>query len=388
MRVPVLLFVLAFAFPAGSATIDFSSTSAMQSTCAQVRQQKPEQPRHDDEKVAYVICSGVDLLTDTWRWTIRQLPTLQLESSNFRQQVRTRLEQILGKVKVARQILDTVHAAKPLFIIRPGEWVLDLDGDGTITPFEKHFFWVARRGNDQIAAFNGFNGQASYYEKNFVRPVIKLDQSDVYWANAYLNFAEAALNLILAYDFDPARKERFYLRDVNRVKNIAYPRLLEGLEASRKLRRSLLAETDDNLEWIANPRQVSSAFPLILDAQAFITWGALLEHMDKLVRGKTLLGGGVAGSKPGEARRWRGVDLTWGLCKPGEGINVGELFAVPLQHPGNAGELAARCVTPTKAVPLTGLAKLLEESLKRNAGRAPESAAGEWVVLRYLYWVN
>lgn len=380
--------MIVISLPAGAVVIDFSSASAMQSTCAQARKQDPAQLRLDDEKVAYVICSGVDLLTDTWRWTIRQLPTLQLESSNFRQQVRARLEQILGKLKVARQILDTVRTTKPLFIIRPGEWVIDLDGDGTITPFEKHFFWVARRGNDQIAAFSGFNVQASYYEKNYLRPVIKLDQSDVYWAVAYLHFAEAALNLILAHDFDPARRDSIYLRDANRVKNMAYPRLLEGIEASRKLRRSLLAETDDDLEWIANPKQLSSTFPLILDAQAFVTWGALLEHLDKLVRGKTLLGGGAAASTPGDARRWRGVDLTWGLCKPGEGINVGALFARPLQHPRNTGELAARCVKPTKAVPLTGLAKLLEESLKRNAGRAPDSVAGEWTVLRYLYWVN
>ena len=360
----------------------------MQATCSQARKQKPEQLRNDNEKVAYVICSGVDLVTDTWRWTIRQLPTLQLDSRNFRQQVRDKLEEILGKLKAARQILETVRTTKPLFVVKPGEWVPDLNGDGTITPFEKHFFWVARRGNDQIPAFSGINSPASYYEKNFIRPVIKLDQSDVYWALAYLNFAESALNLVLAYDFDPARKDRVHLRDANRVKNIAYPRLLDGIAASRKLRHSLQAETDDDMEWIGNPKQASSIFPLILDAQTFATWGLLLDHMDKLVRGKTLLGGTARGSAPDAVPGWRSVDLTWGTCRPGEGINAGALFALPLPHPGNTAELAARCIKPTKAVPLTGLAKLIEASLKRNAATAPGSAPPEWTLLRHLYWVN
>lgn len=386
MRALVLLVVLAVPLPAHAA-IDFCSNSAMQTTCAQARKQKPEQLCEENEKVAYVICSGVDVVTDTWRWTIRQLPTLQLDSRNFRQQVRDKLELILGKLKTARQLLETVRTTKPLFVIHPGEWVLDLNGDGTITPFEKHFFWVARRGNDQIAAFSGINSPASYYEKNFVRPVVKLDQSDVYWAVAYLNFAEAALNIVLSYDFDPARKDRIYLLDANRIKNIAFPRLLEGIAVSRKLRQSLLGETDNDLEWIANPKQANSSFPLILDAGAFVTWGALLDHMDKLVRGKTLLGGSAKGSRPEAIPSWRCVDLTWGTCKPGEGLNIGTLLVQPLSHPGNAQELAARCVKPTKAVPLSGLANLLEESLKRNA-RASRSATAEWTVIRHLYWVN
>ena len=387
MRALLLLVVLAVSFPLHAA-IDLSSNSGMQTTCLQARKQKPEQLRDDNEKVAYVICSGVDLLTDTWRWTIRQLPTLQLDSRNFRQQVRDKLEVILGKLQAARQILETVRTTKPLFVVHPGEWVLDLNGDGTITPFEKHFFWVARRGNDQIAAFSGISSPASYYEKNFIRPVMKLDQSDVYWAVAYLNFAESALNMVLSHDFDPARKDRIHLRDANRVKNVAYPRLLEGIAASRKLRQSLLVETDDDLEWISNPKQASSTFPLILDGQTFATWGVLLDHLEKLVRGKTLLGGSVAGSKPGAVPSWRSVDLTWGTCKSGEGINMGALFAVPIQHPGNTPELAARCMKSTKAVPLSGLAQLLEQSLKRNAGRASGGAPGEWMVMRHLFWVN
>jgi hypothetical protein len=381
-----------FAVPANAA-IDFSSTPAMQTTCAELRPRTAATLRADDEKVAYVICSGIDLLTDTARWA--RSMSKRMESSNaqerdrsFVQAIRVKLEEILVRITAARQALSTVRANKPLFVIKPGEWEIDLDGDGTVTPFEKHFFWVARRGNDQIAAFSGTGGTAEYYGKHFVKPVIKLDQSDVYWAAAYLNFAEAALNLVLSYNLDPQSKDVVVLHDEKRVATKAYPRLLEGIATSRKLRESLLKETDNDHEWIANPKQTNTSFPLVMDAQSFATWDALLEHMDSLFRGKTLLGGATAASRPGDPQPWRTRDLTMGLCRPGEGINVRDLFLRPLKRPLDAVERSARCVKPTTAVPFTGLGKLIEESLRRNAERTPDNQTGEWMVLRHLYWVN
>ena len=390
MRLSVLLMALTLstAWSAKATPINFSSTAAMQSTCLTLRPQTPAQLRRDDIKVAYVICSGLDLITDTARWARTNFGTGRMEDPQIWQRVRAKLEEILGKLKTARMLLESVHATKPLFTIQPGEWSIDLDGDGIVTPFEKHFFWVANRGSDQIAAFSGISSSSDYYEKNFIRPIIKLDQSDVYWAAAYLNFAEGALNLLLSYDFDPKQKEPVFLRDGKRVAAIAYPRFLAGIATSRKLHESLLEETDDDYEWIANPKQVNSVFPLVLDAQSFATWRALLEHMDKLFRGKTLLGGATPASSAGDARAWRMVDLTLGLCKPGEGINVRDLFLRPLQQPGNAAARAARCVKPTASTPFTGLGTLLEESLRRNAGRTPANSSGEWMVLRHLYWVN
>ncbi len=382
-----------FATSAQAATIDFSSTPAMQATCGELRPRPAATLRTDDEKVAYVICSGIDLLTDTARWARGM--SKRMESSNpqerdrgFVQGIRIKLEEILVKLTAARQILTTVRATKPLFVIQPGEWEIDIDGDGTITPFEKHFFWVAKRGDNQIAAFSGINSPNEYYERQFIKPVIKLDQSDVYWAAAYLNFAEAALNLVLSYNVDLAGKDVVVLNDEKRVAMRAYPRLLEGIATSRRLRESLLKETDNDREWIPNPKQTQTSFPLVLDAQSFATWGQLLEHMDALFRGRTLLGGAPAASRPGEAQAWRSRDLTMGLCAPGEGINVRDLFLRPLRRPLDAGERAARCVKPTAAVPFTGLGKLIEDSLRRNAGRTPDNPTGEWMVLRHLYWVN
>lgn len=150
-----------------------------------------------------------------------------------------------------------------------------------------------------------------------------------------------------------------------------------------RLRQSLLNEKDDDREWIANPRQKSTAFPLVMDEQTFATWGRLLEELQRLVGGKSLLGGRV------DVGRLAGAtDLTMGLCPPGQGIDVRGLFQRPLSRPLDRAELAARCAAPTAALPMTGLAALATESIKRNAAREGGEDSGEWTVLRHLYWVN
>ena len=125
MRSYSVLTALLFAgaFPAQAATIDFSSTAAMQSTCADARGKKPAQLRRDDDKVAYVICSGVDLIMDTGRWAKQRFSDQRLEDTKVRQDIRAKVEEILGKFKTARVLLESVHASKPLFAIQPGEWV-------------------------------------------------------------------------------------------------------------------------------------------------------------------------------------------------------------------------------------------------------------------------
>ena len=120
-----------------------------------------------------------------------------------------------------------------------------------------------------------------------------------------------------------------------------------------------------------------------MDAQTFATWGELLGHMDKLFRGKTLLGGSV------DSQEFRNVrDLSGGVCGPGEGIDVLSLFADPVREPLRDGALKQRCVAPSAARPLTGLAAMIADSIRRNGGRTPDSFSGEWMILRHFYWVN
>ena len=134
---------------------------------------------------------------------------------------------------------------------------------------------------------------------------------------------------------------------------------------------------------IPNARQRKTSFPLVMDEQTFLTWGALLGHMDKLLRGRTLLGGTVASP---EARNLR--DLSMGVCEPGEGLDVQSLWTDPVRSPMSPDSLKSRCRKPSAARPLTGLAAMIAESARRNAGRSPESFSGEWMILRHFYWVN
>ena len=120
-----------------------------------------------------------------------------------------------------------------------------------------------------------------------------------------------------------------------------------------------------------------------MDAQTFDTWGLLLGHMDKLLRGQTLLGGTV------ESREFAVRDLTAGVCKPGEGINVRELFLNPLPELwGRNRGIAERCVKPTAAIPFSGLAAMVADSVRRNSGSAQGDFSGEAIILRHCYWVN
>lgn len=100
MRVLFLLviFGLANSSIANAQAINFSSTAGMLSTCNDARQKKSAELHRDDEKVATVICSGIDLLTDTMRWGTRQMSITRVDQPLSRASIRAKAEEILGKL--------------------------------------------------------------------------------------------------------------------------------------------------------------------------------------------------------------------------------------------------------------------------------------------------
>ena len=362
--------------------LDFTSNAGLERSCRQLAAAQPAKLVSDADKIGFAICSGVELLRAGARaW--REQQSSRFDERGVVDRVRALLEDSLARIRTARGVLETVKGPGPYLRIEPGRWTIDLDGDGVIAPLERYFFWVPKRGTTLLPQ----GGPADeYYRAQYTPPVIKVDRSDVHWALAYCHFAEAALNLALSYDVDlSGGPMRVALRDAKRVRTAAYPALMRGLQYSRKLRESLARETDDDAEWIPSPKQANTSFPLVMDAQTFATWGELLGHLDLLAAGKTLLGGsvGTPQSGPGFAVR----DLSSGLCGPGEGFNLRQLFLDPVRQPLDEAQWRARCVK-AGTLPLTGLARLIEASLARNAGRNPESVSGEWMILRHLYWVN
>jgi len=382
MRFAVLVVVLAAAVTQVHASaFDFTSHAGMEASCGSLQRKTSAGLARDEDRVAFALCESLALAKDVATWVAQDAKRLNLADTTERARVRERLEGYLRRVSAVRVALERVKAGGPLFVIEPGNWAVDFNGDGLVSPAERHFFRTPKRGvamRPMDIAVDEAQLLAMY-----ASPVILIDQSDVHWALAYCNFAEAAMNLVLAYDLGGPGIDSLVLVDAERVRKVAYRRLLEGVRQSVMLRASLLRETDDDLEWIANPRQSNTSFPLVMDETTFATWASLLDEVQRLLAGKTLLGGQV------DTGGLRGIaDLSLGICKPGEGLDLRSLFLSPLLRPLDREALASRCAAPTKARPFTGLAALASASIKRNAGRAPGEDPGEWTVIRHLYWVN
>ncbi|MEO7328929.1 MAG: hypothetical protein ABI193_10145 [Minicystis sp.] len=132
------------------------------------------------------------------------------------------------------------------------------------------------------------------------KPTFRFDDGDVAWARAFVSFERAALDVALAYDFSDIarfaapraeRPSRLVLRLIERDRIAqARRRLLEGLAHSDAARRAYLAETDDEREWVPNPRQQSHPLPLPVDQALYDTWGGVLGDLRRLVEGEEGLG--------------------------------------------------------------------------------------------------
>lgn len=107
---------------------------------------------------------------------------------------------------------------------------------------------------------------------------------DVYWARALVLFQHAALNIVTAHDFSSLVGQvlsdsrempetlTVRLADKDRIKQ-AKAMILEELAAADLSGKLYLAETDDEREWVPNPRQKNHPLPLPVD-------GALFRHRD------------------------------------------------------------------------------------------------------------
>jgi len=126
------------------------------------------------------------------------------------------------------------------------------------------------------------------------RPTFRFDRGDFLWARAFVAFQRAALDLAIAYDWSDilgaARLEegddlRIRLLDAARVAD-AKERILEGLDLADLAREAYLAETDDDREWLPNPRQEDHPMPMPVDEALYETWENVVGDVRRLVRGE------------------------------------------------------------------------------------------------------
>lgn len=353
---------------------DFTSDRGMHSTCETFATLPAKRLRGTNEKIAFVICRDIRLVQRVAGFAQRRfgrsgMPSQPMETTVG--EVLSLLDELVRELKATRQVLENIHIDKPELRIAPARWQIDLNGDGRIELWERHFFAPPNR-NASAAQNFSLSDDAAYYASNTSDAFISVDQADVQWLLAYHNFLEGMLDSVLSYRIDlraKAVEDMVTLKDRNRASKTSVARIQAGWAASRATLLALKRETDDHEEWIPNPSQKNSSFPLALGFRTFAAWEAVLDEVDALLAGKTLL----------ELPR----GFASAMCKPGEGLDLRHLTMNPVERPLATASLRPSCRQISKARPASRLPAMAEDARAtfRNAG-------GDWALARYLYWIN
>lgn len=210
---------------------------------------------------------------------------------------------------------------------------LDLDGDGTCSS------------NETLRASLGQTLGLAAQAPGGRDVIVRFDSADAMWLKGYTHFLSGMLDLLMAYDWRPVWDQcahvvflnpeptpplaRFseaggefaqwadliaavHAMPLNLIDKDGPHRARDELKAmvacSRICWRRVLAETDDEKEWLPSPRQTGPGGAKITPAQVD-AWQRVLDELDAIASGKKLL------------PHWR--------MKPGVGINVEKLVASP-----------------------------------------------------------
>ena len=124
------------------------------------------------------------------------------------------------------------------------------------------------------------------------RPTFRFDVGDAYWARSMIAFQRAVGELVLAYKWSDLDKVfgalselttfTLKLTDRDRVKR-ARELVLAGLGFVDQCRVAYRAETDDDREWVPNPRQHNYSVPLAIDDAVYQTWEGVTGDVRKLL---------------------------------------------------------------------------------------------------------
>ena len=239
------------------------------------------------------------------------------------------------------------------------------------------------------------------------RPTFHFDHGDLAWGRAMVSYQQAILNVLLAYDWSfadaiiaaqrpPQDGERITIAIAEPARiAAAREQVLAGLRFSDEARTSYLGETDDDREWVPNPKQTSYGAPLPVDAKLYKTWEQVIGDVRELVDGKA----GVS-----LAAVWKLLDFKGG--GPTGFIDVGAMFTSPKpivievgmidrlemeKDAKAASKLATQIIKDVvgdgykpkmKASKLTDRLLQLRTELAKSGGDALEEK------LKYVLWLN
>lgn len=267
-------------------------------------------------------------------------------------------------------------------------WSVDWNRSGELDDFDAHLFEI------ELDA----QGEPLPPDDARRRPTFRFDVADVTWLRAMVHFQRAALALALAYDPNVTFRSRraqtltLQLRDAKKLRD-ARDLILTALTLAEQCRVSVLAETDDEREWVPNPKQKSYALPLPVDDELFETWRGVLVDVRALLESREGLD--VAALAQLGDHRWK---------EPPRGfLDLGAFFSQPRtftisdqqlhtldhmnrQDPGALSELLGQVLGPSykSSMPASPLLQRLER-ISKEIDHGQDTFERK---LRYLFWLN
>ncbi|NHZ88463.1 hypothetical protein F2P45_05410 [Massilia sp. CCM 8733] len=363
------------ALPAAAAA-DFTTTGGYAAACAEVA--RGAVPSDDDARVAAVICRDTALVSQIVTWAsqgMKRMDKQDMPKDAIMVEVRKEIDYVIAELGTTRKLLAQIKLGKRTSLrLAPARWERDIDGDGTVQLWEKYLFALPKRGQQGFRMTAPSNEQAYYDSQYNLGAVIRVDQSDILWSLAYHHFIEGMLTNLRAFELTDKFDGLILARP--ELLKAAHKLIGNGFVISGKMRQEVLDETDDDEEWIGNPKQAGSVFPVPLDAAGFASWGMMVKEMSALWQGRTLLPA---------TRGGRGMLAVMApLCPEGSGLNVAKLYL----HPPAAATVysfrntklpAGSCQRIDKGHPLSPLPQMAEQAATTDTGMG---------FLRYLYWTN
>ena len=264
-------------------------------------------------------------------------------------------------------------------------WEHDWNRSGEVDERDKKLFELE---------FDGKGGELAEGDPRR-RPIYRFDTGDADWGRAMIAFQRAFGELVLAYRWSEldnllaaGSPEGLTIRlgDKNRVRR-AREHVMAGLGFADRCRAAYLAETDDDREWVPNPKQKSYAMPLAVDAQLYTTWAEVTRDIRRLLAsedGISMLE--VAGL----------IDDDLVALAPNAFIDLGKMFREPkdivirldFQRPDRRsteatlrGVLGNGYAQRMRASPLVARLRLMKGELDRGEDTLSRK-------LRYLLWLN
>lgn len=251
------------------------------------------------------------------------------------EQIRAITQKLIDDLDGVEKTLAALGEREVKLPLRFGAIRLDLDGDGKVTDDEA--FWKI------YSAVSGERLEKEQVDKF----VVGLDTADVQWLRGYCHLMMALVEASMAWDghdlFErtahlwlarPKSPHQFLTREDRDLREYAeimdwialihgmhfdlkeperMKRALEHLQAMTKCSRAMwmaaLAETDDDNEWIPNPKQTSVVPGVKITDEMVASWSVFLDELDGILAGKKLI------------PFWRNAD--------GKGINLRRVFTEP-----------------------------------------------------------